>query len=179
VTVNGTDLPTTPDTTADAPPLNHYAVGVVRLDLLGSAVEVDLPHGARVVGSYTVVQQASPLLTRAVGAAHAQQHAVPMLVIAFDPKDERPKQRRRFVAMPVGSAVATDQLLEPVATFGPDGGGMVFALFEARDRPATGEVQDETGSCPRCAAEYDRGRADERAERYEDDRSHPAAWGSE
>ena len=110
-----------------------YAAAAVRIDLSGGpAVEVDLPRGARVVHGFVAREPGSRLIHHA--GAPAPMIAVPMLVVVCDPK--QPKERRRFFALPVGSAVDTEQELEPIATFTSDIGEM-FVLFEARDAAVT------------------------------------------
>jgi hypothetical protein len=69
--------------------------------------------------SYTTYESASRLIARPGEAP--RMAAIPMLVVVFDPC--RPKETRRFVAIPVGSGVDTDHVLEQIATFAEAGGG--------------------------------------------------------
>lgn len=109
---------------------HHYSIHLVRVDLSGgSTVEVDLLVGSRVAHAYFAVEHGGVIL--AGPRQPPTVRLVPMLVVLVDPRIEL-KERRRFVALPVGQAIAAEQELQLVAVVTTPDGGQVLALFEER-----------------------------------------------
>lgn len=116
------------DQPPDITPLNHYAVGGVRLDFGRSdQAACDLPAGARIVDCFTQYERGSALITRPSDPVLASMQASPILVVLFDPR--QPLVRRYFTRLAPGNGFETPHRLEYVGTFEPGKPGG-FVLFE-------------------------------------------------
>lgn len=109
-------------------PLNHYAVGGVKLDFgRGEQATCDLPAGARIIDCFTQYERGSSLITRPSDPVLAAMQASPVLVVLFDPR--RSLVRRYFTRLAPGNGFETPHRLEYVGTFEPGKPGG-FVLFE-------------------------------------------------